>query len=44
MEEHLHFSIKILMIGNPSVGKSCIKVQFFDEEFNPYLKMSVGID
>ena len=44
MDEHIHFDIKILMIGNQSVGKTCIKIQFFDEEFKIAANSTVGID
>jgi GTPase SAR1 family protein len=37
-------TVKLLMIGNSGVGKSCLLLRFADDEFKPSFLPTIGID
>lgn len=39
-----HYLIKVLLIGDSSVGKSCILMRFCSDEFTPSFIATIGID
>ena len=36
--------LRVLLIGNSSVGKTCILKRFSDEEFDPNFITTIGVD
>ena len=37
-------SFKYIVIGNTSVGKSCLMLQFIDKRFQPVHDLTIGIE
>ena len=45
MQEPLNkYVFKYIIVGNPSVGKSCILNQFVNKEFTEEYEITIGID
>ena len=40
--EPIHPSIKVVVVGDDSVGKSCLVTRFVNEEFDPFQPITVG--
>lgn len=40
--EPAHTSIKVVVVGDDSVGKSCLVTRFVNEEFDPFQPVTVG--
>ena len=41
---HSNFLFKILLLGDSNVGKSCIILQFTENNFSQSLMNSIGVD
>ena len=44
MEQCPFFVYKIIIIGNPGVGKTCLAIRYSDEEYVDNKQVTVGID
>ena len=40
--EPAHPSIKVVVVGDDNVGKSCLIMRFVNEEFDPFQPVTVG--
>ena len=40
--ESPHPSIKVVVVGDDNVGKSCLVMRFVNEEFDPFQPVTVG--
>ena len=40
--ESPHPSIKVVVVGDDNVGKSCLVTRFVNEEFDPFQPVTVG--
>lgn len=43
-EEHYDHLLKLLMIGDSAVGKSCLLIRFAEDSFNSSFITTIGID
>ena len=44
MNNHFKYVFKYIIIGNPSVGKSCILNQFLNNTFSDEYEITVGVE
>lgn len=39
-----HYLFKLIIIGDSSVGKSCLMMQFIDKKFKPNVDPTIGVE
>lgn len=42
--QETHFIFKVIVIGDPFVGKSCILDRYLNEQFNENYELTVGLE
>ena len=42
--QNYHYLFKMVLIGDSSVGKSCLLIRFSDDDFNDNYVTTIGVD